>query len=585
MKNWVLPLLLATVGAAARLNFASFSYDIPPRGGDPIEYMGVVSELRSVDSSIFPSEVPRAVAAYRGFLYPAFLRWTGDPASGDYRSTRFAVALLSSFSLLLVFWIGRRLHSVEAGLLACAAAAVDPSQIAAVGYLNIDGFFGFVVLCCAAGLVWWIHDPNPKASVFFGALLGISLLCRSTLFAVPLLAALGLLVATRGREWKSALLLPLASAFVLAPWIARNAVDYGEFVPFEDGAAAVNLFVGTLPDVRPGVLLGDREAVALAREFDPSIPGMEEGTRFVRARVERLAWERILEDPVEWSVMGLKRFVYALRVLAGHGLGAVGWSWPLLLLPLIWAFRANPSAAALACLAGYFVVMHSPMGITARYLLPGAALVQLLMSAAAVAAARRWVELRKPASGWSAAVTVAAAGVFAGAAYFGSAGIIEEDSWVSFGRVAAFWRLALFPLGAAALALVFSEKPAEAPADRWLPAPAAALLSFLALWVYGALGVEVREMLSKRLLDRGVAEFKRGEAAAAASSLTWAYRIHGKRLDVALSRATVLSSLGRGEEADRAIADAREWAVDCRDPEKRQAFEEFSRACAALDGS
>jgi hypothetical protein len=83
--------------------------------------------------------------------------------------------------------------------------------------------------------------------VLAGIALGFTSLARpeSFYFSVPLALALVFLLRAKGSSWRPAILLPLAMLLffwvVLSPWVIRNAIVFGRFVPGTATAGSVML--------------------------------------------------------------------------------------------------------------------------------------------------------------------------------------------------------------------------------------------------------------------------------------------------------------------------------------------------------
>ncbi len=149
-------------------------------------------------------------------------------------------------------------------------------------------------------------EPDPPSRVWdrsvlralgAGALIGLASFVRpQTVLIAPVVGALS---ARAGGPRRRALLAGCslaATLAVLAPWTARNARSLGGFALVSTNGGS-NLLIGTLPDARGGY----RELTA----GDPC--GAVRGEIPRDACMTRVARARILEAPLQWCALGLRK--------------------------------------------------------------------------------------------------------------------------------------------------------------------------------------------------------------------------------------------------------------------------------------
>lgn len=142
--------------------------------------------------------------------------------------------------MLLIFLIAQRLWGSRVGLVAAALAAVFPPLVLLSRELLSESLFIALelgaVLCAlnfrrSGGALRWAAAG--------GALCGLALLTRNTGVALLLCLLLGVLVTRprlQARSFAGPLVLLAATILVVAPWTARNAVQFGRFVPLTTSA-------------------------------------------------------------------------------------------------------------------------------------------------------------------------------------------------------------------------------------------------------------------------------------------------------------------------------------------------------------
>ncbi|MFH1724139.1 MAG: glycosyltransferase family 39 protein [Elusimicrobiota bacterium] len=210
-------------------------------GGDDLQYHELASGIASGRGYLLQDEP----SAYRGPLYPLFLaaamRVTASDAPGVLRLIQ---AILGLLALWLVYRLGAAIHSPEAGAWAAMLMALYPEQVLLPTSLYTECFYALILLVVAWALACWRQDPRPARLAGLGAAIGLSLLTRSTLAALPVLLAAWRLAELRaGRRWlRETALLAVTVLLPLTPWIVRNYARFGRVIPMETGVAGPALW-------------------------------------------------------------------------------------------------------------------------------------------------------------------------------------------------------------------------------------------------------------------------------------------------------------------------------------------------------
>ncbi|MFC1679237.1 tetratricopeptide repeat protein [Elusimicrobiota bacterium] len=278
------------------------------------------------------------------------------------RGFPMAAALLS---YLLVFSLGRLLHSNACGLLAALIAVslglagpFDEREQAALVTL---------MLVLANLAAWRARSPDPRRSLLLGLAIGLCLLVKSPLFLFPPL--LSLYEWFRHRDKTRAQRLKLVAptlilpVLILLPWIHMNRSVHGGFIPLEKGRGEQNLVQGAM-GLTEAVTGGDIRKMA-------GIPKGDSASAWIAGE--------ILRHPLRYTGAFLARLWFAialhplLLLLAGFG---------------AWMFRGREESRQIYLLAAYFIGVHCLIAVFGRYFVP----VWPIIAALAAAPLARWIE-------------------------------------------------------------------------------------------------------------------------------------------------------------------------------------------------
>lgn len=256
----------------------------------------------------------------------------------------FTLAVMAA-ALLLVFGLGRLLHSDACGALAAAVAAWS-------GLISfVDGvehvLFLLLILLTANLLAWRARSPDLWRGVWVGLGIGLSLLTRSTLALLPLiLTAYELARREEPLATRIKRLLPVwgVPLLLLLPWLYMNGSVHGRLIPFEDGRAGHNLAAGAL---------GFVTSVEVAGTDLLELAGVREGES-----VARWAAAEILAHPLRYAAGFAGRVWYAVSL---HPVICI------LALLSLWVFRKREDHRQVALLAATFIGAHCLMGVETRY--------------------------------------------------------------------------------------------------------------------------------------------------------------------------------------------------------------------------
>lgn len=237
---------------------------------EPIQWL---TEGRFVPSAIHPPIftlwlTPSSILGARGFLA---------------HKTMGAIAgvLVVVVTALLV----RELVGARGGLIAAVIVALYPNLWLIDGTLWPEGLYTATVGLALLMAYRWRDRPSYAAAAALGAACGIAILTRGeALLLLPLLCLPLAWSARRppSERLRHLVVMGLAAAVLLVPWIIRNQIRFGEFVAVSTNSEEV-LFYANCDDVYSGESMGFwsfacQERVReerIARGLSPDPPGNE----------------------------------------------------------------------------------------------------------------------------------------------------------------------------------------------------------------------------------------------------------------------------------------------------------------------
>jgi 4-amino-4-deoxy-L-arabinose transferase-like glycosyltransferase len=257
--------------------------------------------------------------AIRGPAYP-FLLGAVYAISGDSQNAgRLLDAALGALAVLLLYLVAKRVWGRRVALVAAAMAAIFPPLVLLSRDLVSESLFVPLVLgtvLCA--LEFRRSGGALRWALASGGLCGVAILTRPTGFALLLPVALGVWT-LRPRLRPRAVLAPACalccSFFVVVPWVARDAVEFGRFVPVttSGGIAVAGTYnqASFQSDDRPGAWR-DPQAIPQFRYLFVT-PGIDEATVDARLRqaARNFAWQHpaYVVEATGWNLLRLFEIV------------------------------------------------------------------------------------------------------------------------------------------------------------------------------------------------------------------------------------------------------------------------------------
>ncbi len=312
--------LVAFVGGALRLVWGFWATRSTPEtwllSGDQYSYWYYGNEIARGHGYI--GYITGKATSYYPVGYPVVLAvvyWLGMHTplpSNQAQLTAGLHILLSTASIVLVYFIARKAFGHRVGLIAAGIVALYPSLILGVATYSVETTFIFSVLLCVAILVdhdWTSGPMSRKRLLWFGVAFGCSVVVRP--FSTPVMVGLVVAVFCAGYGWRSALRhvgwASITFLMMLTPLTVRNEIRFHRFIPI-----STNLGDGMCMSRFPGSNGGFAWA-SHAWCADPNLPEDERNPANTKAAIHF-----ILDHPGEELRQIPKRFF--LMMQQDHGI-------------------------------------------------------------------------------------------------------------------------------------------------------------------------------------------------------------------------------------------------------------------------
>lgn len=239
-RTLALGLLLGLATRLATLACVDYRVD----AGDSATYLQEARNLLQYGVYSHDTSEPPRPSAYRPPLYSATLAAIAAVAGESTRVIQILQILLSLFTGILVAAITAR-HAPPSAPWAFFGMMLSPFEAVYSGAILSETITTFLLACVASTL---LLARGQQRWVVAGLLSGLLALCRD--IYLPLVVLFAAIWAARGagpsrQRLKDAFLLLGATAVVVLPWTARNAVVLGSFVPISSGRLGGSLWVAT----------------------------------------------------------------------------------------------------------------------------------------------------------------------------------------------------------------------------------------------------------------------------------------------------------------------------------------------------
>ena len=217
------------------------AYPLPAVRDDAVEYLALARNLASGNGFTTDGSVP---AVYRPPLFSALLGgWYFVTGTSSVASAAIFQSLIHAAGVLAAFFLFLELTpSLPRATFAGLFLAVNPLLVTRVAFVLQEPTLLLFTILAAYLSVRMVKTPSIPRAALTGAAWGLCTLSKVVSWFIPfLLLGLHFLPARLRREWKGreAAALLLCFVAVIAPWTARNYVQFQRFIPVNDEGAGM----------------------------------------------------------------------------------------------------------------------------------------------------------------------------------------------------------------------------------------------------------------------------------------------------------------------------------------------------------
>ena len=300
---------------------------------------------------------PGQPTAYGGALYPLFVAIVYGVTGNLFPAVVAVQILLSVWAVAGLARIGATVGGNRTAVATAWLAAVHPGLAMAPSLLMTEALSIPIVVGVVVTALRWLSSKTRTWAVATGLFVGTAFLVRSPLglMGATVATVVVLLLARRqgaARALQQISIAAVSAAVVMAPWTARNWVQYHRFLPL-DTKSGVNLWMYNRPPGTAGWTditgMNEGEVDAMyrrrARQNLVEHPGWFARTTLARGLLFWWPVPRSVGTPAHWAGVGLYAGITACTLLGIviliRGLPSQEPNW-LVLLPLLvgWGLMA-----------------------------------------------------------------------------------------------------------------------------------------------------------------------------------------------------------------------------------------------------
>ena len=172
-------------------------------------------------------------SAFRPPVYPVFLAGVYFLFGEGYWPLRVIQIIISSFTCMLVYLLGKNCLDHRTGLIAACINSIYPFFIFFSAFTLTETLYILLLVASVFLLSRTVEQPQKHRLLASGILLGLTVLCRPStiIFLVFLFGGLIFSPIWSGSKVKNIAILFLLAILTISPWSIRNYLTFRQFVP------------------------------------------------------------------------------------------------------------------------------------------------------------------------------------------------------------------------------------------------------------------------------------------------------------------------------------------------------------------
>lgn len=279
--------------------------------GTDFYHCPILDQLEYLDNARHLAQGGTFLSVWRAPLYVHFVALVLRLGGGEPVAVMIVQAILSAFTAVIVFGIGRRLFGSVRGLASGIIYSVHWSAILFCAQIVPVTLFIFFV---TAGLYFLVCKPKSAVAIgLAGACGGLAALTRPTILPVIVAWAVWLLTsrartASVRQALRAAALYAACAALVVCPALFRGKDRWGGLVPLS-GLGGYNLFVGNNPASDGKTVWASEEAL-----YQAAVPVTLEPAQYSQRYVAKVM-QFVLQNPAAEAGLVLRKLYYLIN---GH---------------------------------------------------------------------------------------------------------------------------------------------------------------------------------------------------------------------------------------------------------------------------
>ena len=195
-------------------------------------------------------QLPFSPTAVRPPLYSLWIALVYALFGQNLVTIFYSQAFIGAITSVVVYWIGREVHSPKAGLLSAFIYAIHPYPQLFVTTLFPEVFYS-LLLALTVLFLWraWKRETDIQQWILAGVFSGLAALTRSEFFPFALFIVCLILVFRKSRRLiRGGMVFLLAMMLTVLPWTIRNYIHFKKILPISNSFYGVMFMVTTLDE-------------------------------------------------------------------------------------------------------------------------------------------------------------------------------------------------------------------------------------------------------------------------------------------------------------------------------------------------